>query len=126
MGFFDASFPNPVIANCVAGFEVAPNGGGAQVNAVIGGAVVGTAMAVNATSKYAFRTRMYAPAHVRKTQVYHSGKHPSGSGLGGRDVGSWISVACEALETLANGTTRLWVLGTQQSAALRRMRMRWW
>ncbi len=118
MGFFDAAFAGtPAMGNCVAGFEVTPNGAGAQVQAVIGGAVTGTAMAVNATSKYALRVRMYAPAHVRKTQVYHGAGYPAGSGLGGREVPSWISAVCEVTETPANGTTRVSVLGAAQSAS---------
>ena len=99
------------------GFQLSPaQGGGAQWQAVVDGALSGSPVAVNAGSTYTLRMRLFAPVHVRRTQVYHSRKYPASNGLGGRDIASWVSVHCEIEERWASGT-KLWALAAQRVEA---------
>jgi hypothetical protein len=100
------------IADCIGGFALSVVGGQMQWLAVINGATAGSPLVLNSGSIYTLRVRFYAPEHVRRTQVYHSSKHPANAGLGGRDIDSWLTVQCEIEEQAGNSKT-LHSLATQ-------------
>jgi len=83
------------IADCVAGFRVTPSGANCNIQALVSGALTGTALATQAGHYYVLTTQVYPTEIYRMQQVYHSSAHPSGSPRGGG------AVACDVRIVLA-------------------------
>ena len=73
-------------ASCLAGFRISAAGSGSSIQALVGGAVVGTALGTKAGHHYVFATYLYPTETYRMQQVYHSSSHPSGNARGGGDI----------------------------------------
>ena len=65
-------------SNCVAGFQVSSDAGGA-IQAVINGAASGAIMPMTANHQYAMTTRMYSSEVYRSNNVFHSSAHEFGN-----------------------------------------------
>ncbi len=77
------------ITGCLAGFRITPSGDYCNIQALIGGAVTGTALTTQAGHHYVFTTMLYPAEAYRMQQVFHSSIYPSGSPRGG------VAVACD-------------------------------
>ena len=82
------------IANCVAGFRITPSGSNCNIQALVNGALTGTALATQPGHHYVFTTQLYPTEIYRMQQVYHSSQHPSGNPRGGG------AVACDVRAVL--------------------------
>jgi hypothetical protein len=74
------------VANCVAGFQVMPNGTGSNLQALINGSATGPVVATTAGHRYVLTTYLYSMEVYRAQETYHSSAHPAGSGWGGAAV----------------------------------------
>ena len=83
------------IAGCLAGFRITPAGAHCNIQALITGAVKGTALAAQAGHHYVFTTLLYPTEVYRIQQVFHSSLHPSGAARGG------VAVACDVRVVMA-------------------------
>jgi hypothetical protein len=83
------------IAGCLAGFRVTAAGGNCNLQALVGGSLVGTALATQAGHHYVFTTQVYPNEVYRMEQVFHSSVHPSGAARGGGAVASDVRVVLE-------------------------------
>jgi hypothetical protein len=83
------------IAGCLAGFRITPSGDYCNIQALVGGAVTGTALATQAGHHYVFTTMLYPTETYRMQQVFHSSLHPSGSPRGGAAVACDVRVVLE-------------------------------
>lgn len=86
---------NTLIANCLAGFRIAPSGSQSTVQALVNGAVVGPAMATTAGHRYALTTHLSATEIFRKQQIFHSSVNPAGAGRGGATIAADVRVLLE-------------------------------
>jgi hypothetical protein len=83
------------IAGCLAGFRITPTGANSNIQALIEGSVVGTALATQAGHHYVFTTQLYPTEIYRMKQVFHSSVHPSGAARGGDLVACDVRVVLE-------------------------------
>jgi hypothetical protein len=83
------------IAGCLAGFRITPSGDYCNIEALVGGAVTGTALATQAGHHYVFTTMLYPAETYRMQQVFHSSLYPSGSPRGGAAVACDVRVVLE-------------------------------
>jgi hypothetical protein len=74
------------ISNCVAGFQVTPNGTGSNIQALINGAPSGPVVATTVGHRYVLTTYLYSMEVYRSQEIYHSSIHPAGDGWGGAAV----------------------------------------
>ena len=74
------------IANCVAGFQVTPNGTASNIQALINGSPTGPAVTTAAGHRYVLTTYLYSMEVYRSQEIYHSSIHPAGDGWGGATV----------------------------------------
>jgi hypothetical protein len=86
------------IANCVAGFRVAPSGAQSSIQALINGALTGTAIVTTAGHRYRLTTRFYAVESFRMQETFYSSAHPAGNGRGGAAIGSDIRMILDVHE----------------------------
>ena len=84
-----------LLANCFAGFRIAPSGSQSTIQALVNGALVGTAMTTVAGHRYALTTRLYASEIFRKQQIFHSSLYPAGTGRGGVAIPADVRVVLE-------------------------------
>ena len=84
-----------VLANCFAGFSIAPAGSQSTIQALVNGALVGTAMTTTAGHLYALTTHLYATEIFRKQQIFHSSVNPAGAGRGGATIPADVQVVLE-------------------------------
>ena len=82
-------------AGCLAGFRIMRNGSESKIQAVVNGALTGTAINTVTGHHYLFTTRLYASQIYRKQQTFHSAAHPAGNGRGGADVDADVRVVLE-------------------------------
>ncbi len=83
------------IAGCLAGFRITAAGANCNVQALVGGAVIGATLATQPGHHYVFTTQLY-PAEVYRTQqVFHSSSHASGGARGGGAVAGDVRVVLE-------------------------------
>ncbi|MGE0407225.1 MAG: hypothetical protein AB7O65_13090, partial [Candidatus Korobacteraceae bacterium] len=94
-------------ANCVAGFQITPNGTEVDITAFINGAVMGTPLTTVAGRRYVLTTRTYARENYRRGQTFHSSAHPAGSGRGNMPTHSELRVVLEAHEIDPNNPASL-------------------
>ncbi len=95
-GVLGGLYPNAIsTAGCLAGFKIAPSGGQSTIQALVSGAVTGTAISTVAGHHYALTTRFYATEIYRRRQIFHSPGHPAGSGFGGNAVAADLRVVLE-------------------------------
>ena len=80
------------IANCLAGFQVAPSGANSSIQALVSGVATGAAIATQAGHYYVFTTQIYPTEIYRMQQVYHSSAHPSGNARGGAAISCDVRV----------------------------------
>ncbi len=83
------------VANCVAGFQVAPSGSGSTIQALINGTVTGAGVATTTGHQYFFTTYLYSMEVYRAGETYHSSVHPAGSSLGGAAVSAKVRFVLE-------------------------------
>ncbi len=83
------------VAGCAAGFRVTPSGGQSLIQALVNGALVGTALVTQAGHRYVFATRIYASEAYRRLQTFHSSWHPAGAGRGGSAFTAKVRVILE-------------------------------
>ncbi|MGA9207295.1 MAG: hypothetical protein WB347_05815 [Terriglobales bacterium] len=86
---------NILLANCFAGFSIAPSGSQSTIQAVMNGALVGTPMTTTAGHRYALTTHLYATEIFRQQQIFHSSVNPAGAGRGGAAIAADIQVVLE-------------------------------
>ncbi len=84
-----------LLANCFAGFCIAPSGSQSTIQALVNGAVGGTPMTTAAGHRYALTTRLYATEIFRKQQTFHSSVNPAGGGRGGVAIPADVRVVLE-------------------------------
>ena len=82
-------------ASCLAGFNITPNGNGCTIQALVSGAASGAAVATASGHRYVLVTRFYCVEPFRTAQLFHSGLHPSGSGVGGTTIAADVNVVME-------------------------------
>ena len=80
------------IANCLAGFQVAPSGANSSIQALVNGGATGTAVSTQTGHYYVFTTQIYPTETYRMQQVYHSSAHPSGNPRGGAAISCDVRV----------------------------------
>jgi hypothetical protein len=83
------------VAQCFAGFRVLPAGSNSNIQALVNGALSGTAITTQSSHHYVLSTRLYASEVYRKRQIFHSSAHPAGAGRGGQDVAASVRVVLE-------------------------------
>ena len=83
------------IANCVAGFRIAPSGSNSTIQALVNGALTGTVLTTMPGHHYIFATQLYPDEIYRLEQTYHSSQHPSGNPRGATAMGSSVRVVLE-------------------------------
>lgn len=71
---------------CLAGFQITASGAGSNIQALINGSLVGSAMATTPGHQYFFTTYLYSMEVYRSGETYHSSLHPAGSGWGGAAI----------------------------------------
>lgn len=84
--------------SCIAGFKIASANGGAQIQALVRGTVVGDPVAVRSGCRYALNTRVYSDEAYRKEQTFYSSKHAAGNGRGGLPVPARLRLVLECRE----------------------------
>jgi hypothetical protein len=82
-------------AGCLAGFQVSPNGGVSNIQALISGAPTGPVVTTTTGHRYILTTYLYSMEVYRAEQTYHSSVHPAGSGWGGAAVAADVRVVME-------------------------------
>ena len=83
------------IAGCLAGFRITAAGANCNIQALVGGAMIGATLATQPGHHYVFTTQLY-PAEVYRTQqVFHSSSHASGAARGGGAVAGDVRVVLE-------------------------------
>ena len=80
------------IADCVAGFRITPSGTNGNIQALVEGALTGTAIATQPGHHYVFTTQLYPAETYRMQQVFHSSVHASGNERGGNAVACDVRV----------------------------------
>ena len=83
------------IAGCLAGFRITPAGANCSIQALVGGATAGSALATQAGHHYVFTTQLYPTEVYRMQQVFHSSAHPSGAARGGGAVAGDTRIVLE-------------------------------
>ena len=89
-------------ASCLAGFNITPNGNGCTIQALVSGAASGAAVATANGHRYVLVTRFYCVEPFRTAQLFHSGLHPSGSGVGGATIAADVNVVMELRDDRSN------------------------
>jgi len=75
-----------VVSKCLAGFQITPNGGASNIQALINGAPTGPVITTSQGHRYVFTTYVYSREVYRLGESFHSSRHPVGSELGGQAV----------------------------------------
>src|SRR5207248_3161272 len=83
------------ISNCFAGFRIAPPGAQSTIQALVNGALAGSAITTVAGHKYRLTTRLYATEIYRQQQNFYSSLHPAGSPRGGAQATASVRVVLE-------------------------------
>ena len=86
------------IAGCLSGFSVTPSGSQSNIQALVNGAITGTAITTVAGHHYVLTTRIYSQEIYRRQQIFHSSLHPAGSGIGGAGVAADVRIVLEVHE----------------------------
>jgi hypothetical protein len=95
------------VADCLAGFQIAPAGSGSTIQALINGSLTGTVMATTPGHQYFFTTYLYSMEVYRSGEIYHSSLHPAGSGWGGAAVGADVRFVLEVQDIDPNNPASL-------------------
>ncbi|MCU1270934.1 MAG: hypothetical protein JWN74_2228 [Acidobacteriaceae bacterium] len=82
-------------ANCLAGFQITPAGSVSQIQALINGTPVGTALATVTGHHYVLSTRIYSQEIYRQQQIFHCAANPAGNGVGGALVSANVRLVLE-------------------------------
>ena len=77
-------------ANCLAGFQITPNGSNCNIQALINGVPTGTVIATTPGHLYAFATEVLANEAHRVHQSYYSSTHGANNQRGGDSVGASV------------------------------------
>lgn len=83
------------IAGCLAGFSITPSGSQSNIQALVNGALAGTAITTVAGHHYILTTRIYSQEIYRRQQIFHSSLHPAGSGIGGAEISANVRIVLE-------------------------------
>lgn len=95
-GVIGGLYTGPVsIANCVAGFQIAPSGTTCTIQALVSGGLAGATIATQAGHHYVFTTQLYPTEIYRMEQVYHSSLDPSGSPRGGGAIACDVRIVLQ-------------------------------
>jgi hypothetical protein len=82
-------------AGCLAGFQISPNSGVSNIQALISGEPTGPVVTTTTGHRYILTTYLYSMEVYRAEQTYHSSLHPAGSGWGGAAVPADVRVVLE-------------------------------
>src|SRR5579864_644007 len=82
-------------ANCLAGFQISPNGGQCKIQAVVNGGTVEPSITTVAGHQYTMTTRLYASEIYRSKELFHSSVHQTGNPRGGQVVPADVRVVME-------------------------------
>ncbi len=89
-------YPGPVLSSgCLAGFSVTPAGSQSNIQALVNGALAGTAVTTIVGHNYLLTTRIYSQEIYRRQQIFHSSLHPAGSGFGGAEITADVRIVLE-------------------------------
>jgi len=98
-GVVGGLYPGSVsIADCLAGFQITPNGSQSNIQALINGAATGPVMTTVSGHHYVFTTRIYSQEIFRQQQTFHSAAHAAGAGFGGAAVAAQVRLVLEVHE----------------------------
>ena len=86
------------VPGCLAGFQIAPSGSESTIQAVVQGHVTGPVMKTTAGHRYVLTTYVYSMEVYRSEEIYHSGLHPAGNGLGGARIPADVRFVLEVQE----------------------------
>jgi hypothetical protein len=82
-------------AGCLAGFQIAPSGGGSSIQALVNGLATGPVITTQLGHRYVLTTFVYSMEVYRSQGTYHSSLHPGGSGLGGATITADVRIVLE-------------------------------
>ncbi len=82
----------PGSGNCIAGFQVSPNGSNSNLQALINGSLTGPVLTTTGGHNYAFATQLFCNEAHRVHQTYLSSTHPAGNGRGGDAIAAGLRV----------------------------------
>jgi hypothetical protein len=85
-------------ATCLAGFSITQNGNNSTIQALVNGVATGPAVTTTNGHRYVLVTRLYCVEPFRTSQLFHSGLHPSGAGVGGTTIAADLNVVMELRE----------------------------
>ncbi len=80
---------------CLAGFQVAPSGGGSKIQALINGSPAGPVIGTTLGHRYVLTTYLYSMEVYRSQEIYHSSSHPAGNGWGGAAIAADVRFLLE-------------------------------
>jgi hypothetical protein len=95
-GVLGGLYPGAVsIADCLAGFQITPNGAQSNIQALVNGASTGGSITTVTGHHYLLTTRLYSQEIYRRQQTFYSSIHPAGSGIGGAEVAADVRIVLE-------------------------------
>ena len=94
-------------AGCLAGFQIAPSGGGTTIQALVNGSPTGPVVATTAGHRYVLTTYLYSMEVYRSGETYHSSVHPAGSGMGGATVPADVRFVLEVQDINPSAPTTM-------------------
>ncbi len=95
-GVIGGLYPGAIsAAGCLAGFQVTPNGGGSNIQALIHGSPTGPVVTTTVGHRYVMTTYIYSQEVYRSGENYHSSAHPAGNGLGGAPAAANVRFVLE-------------------------------
>ena len=83
---------SPATANCIAGFQISPNCGNSNLQALINGSATGAVLTTTPGHQYSFVTELICPEAQRVHQTFLSSLHPAGDGYGGDSIAAAVRV----------------------------------
>ena len=81
--------------DCLAGFQISPNGGQCNIQALVNGGTVGPSITTTAGHQYTMTSRLYASEIYRRKELFHSSVHRAGNPRGGETVVADLRVVME-------------------------------
>src|SRR4051812_23464271 len=98
-------------ANCVAGFQISPDGSGQpQISAIVNGAPAGAVVTGINGHAYALTTRINSQHIYRATEPFHSSAHPAGSPRGAGTIAADVRVLMTVQEISPSSSTPVTVI----------------
>ncbi len=86
---------NISISGCLAGFKITPSGSQSSIQALINGALAGSAISTTAGHHYIFTTSIYSLEIYQRQEIFHSSMHLAGNGVGGAMIDAGVRIVLE-------------------------------